>query len=899
MKRNKIVLSISLVALLCVGILVGCVVYLHSLPTQGDTIDQYSGKSETAVSFFEEEFKNIDVENAPSFSPYYDALPDIDNDTNFQSHGTSSYANINGVTVTADAFYSEQGEPQHDPNVGCGLLIYQCIQYKMAHPEEEVRLTFSTYRLSVTAAVCVRPDSKYYGYMRSLFDKEYDEHGFVRISYMMVEAARMGIKVTIVGQANSYGVKQYDPATGKVAKKTEPMFVPYFESALDRACYDDYAQGDRVRDHMTFVKVKWTLADKGGTDMMHVKSCTASHYLATDGTEHRYGVWFSSSNLDATDYLGNNGNNGSQSGVLLTNHERIYWATYNYIYMMVKYQEQEALTEMQYELRRINTEQGLLFQQGRGHEIPNEELLLYLGSETDEVFEVYFTPLGGSTDMWDLLYNPYAKYINKMYNSEDYIIFTWNVPTYSINSFQVSGVLTQMVNEAFTVKNPNPNNRISLKVRDYDLTPLKTLVEGETVGYKYLANSSLGVHNKDILTSYVENGVRYYVSLLTSCNFHSGAIDYQTNTFLIIKETDETGNDFFLNFGNECSSGAIVKDDGSVWEGADVTFVGDSITAGSGTDKTYYDYLAEQIPFGSVTEMGLAGSCISSTSDYGSNNGPLTERYVTIPDSDLIVIFMGTNDYGHETPLGTITDKTDVSFYGALNVVIEGLKELHPDSQLVFVTPLHRYGFGTSSITGEKFTYDYLPNGRGHTLGDYVHAMIEVCAQHEVSVIDLYADCDINPTMAAIRNAYMPDGLHPNAAGHKLIAEVLLPAIEELERLQPSEDGSNLQYGNKFSSGYEDDPTRVSTIMNIYLTEGQVVTLLNPEGYQWAIAGTIDEDSTDKTHGYYPVNGWSSESTFVVEEAGYYGFVLVKIDGSVFRFDDGDSSDIYDYISVE
>ena len=899
MKRNMKVLSLAIAAFLCVGVLVGCVVYLHSLTSQGDVVDQYSGKSETAVSFFEGEFQEIDPASAKSISPYYDALPIMNNPTNFQSNGTTSYANINGVTVTADAFYSEEGEAQYDPNVGCGLLMYQCIRYKMAHPEEEVSLTFTSYRTSVTAAVCVRPDSKYYGYMRSLFDCEYDEHGFVRLSYMLVEAARMGIKVTIVGQLSSYGVKQYNEKTGKVAKKAEPAFAPYFESALDSRCYDDYAQGDTVRDHMTFVKVQWNLADKGGTDMMHVKSCTASHFLATDGTEHRYGVWFSSSNLDATDYRGDNGCTGSQSGVLLTHHERIYWATYNYTQMMVTHPGIEEHTEMQYALRRINTEQGLLFQQGRGHEIPNEELLLYLGSETDQIFEVYFTPLGGSTDMWDTFYNPYAKYVNKMYNSEDYIIFTWNVPTYAIKGYQVSGVLTQMVNEAFTIKNPNPNNRISLRVPDFDLTQLKTLVEGESVGYKFLATSSYNVHNKDILTSYVEDGVRYYVSLLTSCNFHSGAIDYQTNTFLIIKETDETGSNFFHTFGSECSSGAIVKEDESVWEDADVTFVGDSITAGSGTDKTYQEYIAEKIPFASVTEMGVAGSCISSTSDYGSKNQPLSERYMNIPESDLIVIFMGTNDYGHETPLGTIDDKTDVSFYGALNVVIEGLRTLYPDSQIVFVTPLHRYGFGTSSITGEKFTYDYLPNGRGHTLADYVHAMVEVCEAYNVPIIDLYSTCDINPAVAAARNAYMPDGLHPNAAGHEKIAEIMLSRLDEIERLQSAEDALSLQYGNKFSGGFDDDPTRVSTILNLYLTEGQVVTLLNPEGYQWAIAGTTDENSNDKTHGYYPVNGWSNESTFVVEEDGYYGIVLVKVDGSLFDLDGQDSSDIYDYISVE
>lgn len=58
-----------------------------------------------------------------------------------------------------------------------------------------------------------------------------------------------------------------------------------------------------------------------------------------------------------------------------------------------------------------------------------------------------------------------------------------------------------------------------------------------------------------------------------------------------------------------------------------------------------------------ITGMGVAGSCVSAKSDYGTSNSPLINRYETIPESDVITIFMGTNDYGHETPLGTIDDQ--------------------------------------------------------------------------------------------------------------------------------------------------------------------------------------------------------------------------------------------------
>ena len=157
---------------------------------------------------------NIKENNKHSISPYYDEFPLANNPENFQGLGSTTYANINGKTVTAEAFYRLKDESLHDPNAGMGLLIYQCIQYKLKHPEEDVKITFSSYRTSVTASVCVLPESKYYGYMRSLYGTNYDEHGFVRISYMLVEAARMGIEVTMVNQLPSYAVKQYNPKTG-------------------------------------------------------------------------------------------------------------------------------------------------------------------------------------------------------------------------------------------------------------------------------------------------------------------------------------------------------------------------------------------------------------------------------------------------------------------------------------------------------------------------------------------------------------------------------------------------------------------------------------------------------------------------------------------------------------
>ena len=309
------------------------------------------------------------------------------------------------------------------------------------------------------------------------------------------------------------------------------------------------------------------------------------------------------------------------------------------------------------------------------------------------------------------------------------------------------------------------------------------------------------------------------------------------------------------------------------WDGRTAIFVGDSITYGSGTDKIYYQYLEENLGLEAVSAMGVAGSCISATSDYGQSNQPLINRYQKIPSADLILIFMGTNDYGHETPLGSINDTEDVSFYGALNVLVPALVANHPNSKIVFVTPLHRYGFGTSKILGTPFTYDSLPNGAGATLEDYVEALKTVCSNNGVSVIDLYTECTLDPSNEQVRSNYMPDGLHPNANGHEVIAEIMESHIRNFEPAESKPvELTEMIYGNKFAPG-NDQTCRASTRINYYLKAGTIITLKDPDAMQWACTKTTNETSSSNL-GYFPDSAWSDKTTALVEKDGWVGFVF-------------------------
>lgn len=558
-------LKITLISMLCI---VALGVAFFVTQAQGDIYREtnafvdnyYIGATDQEKPFFDvilpEIAKNIKENNKNSITPYYDAFPVANNPENFQGLGSTTYANINGQTVTAEAFLRLYGDSLHDPNNGMGLLLYQCIQYKRAHPEEDVKLTMSYFRTSATASVCVIPESKYYGYMRSLYGTNYDEHGFVRISYMLTEAARMGIEVTLVNQLTSYAVKQYDPVSNTLKSRSALSYKTYFKKALNTDCYDKYAKGKKVSDFMNFCAVEWDVNDKT-TDMQHLKSLTASHYLATDGTEHKNAVFFTSSNLDENDYKGRNGNSLAQSGVIISDHEELYRVTYNYTQLMAEYDGLEELFELQKIVNERNVEQAEMIRSGKGSLIPKDEQIVYVGTENDPVFELYFTPFGGGMDVWDIENNAFCKYMDKMAQSEDYVEYAFNV--YGFGESFIGATMEDMVEQTFC-ENQNPQNKLFIRVPDFDIPNAAALKVGTQIGAKDIKTDNIKYHTKDMLLNYVEDGVRHRVSLLSSCNSYPLAFSLRTNSLLVINETDASGGNFFNIFGDKFTNGMFSND---------------------------------------------------------------------------------------------------------------------------------------------------------------------------------------------------------------------------------------------------------------------------------------------------------------------------------------------------
>ena len=337
----------------------------------------------------------LTYDTGTSINKDYDAFKVLNNDVEYQALGETVFENINGETCYTYCYYRKKSTAPNNPNVANGILLYDTIRYKLLHPEEDIKVFFSYYRISPTVSVCVLPQSRYYGYMRALYDTDYDGWGFVRISYLLVECARMGIEVNILGQLNSYGIKQYNDK-GELVKVAEPAFTTYFNNAVKGDCYDEFAPGKKVSDFLKCVRVGWNISDKGGVDMMHLKVCGTSAHIDEHGREHHYTVYTSASNLDTIDYRGSNAGNWDQSGSIVTDHFYLYKCFYNYIQLAMKYSYQEGMYEFKDIINERNTEQVRLQREGRIDDIDIDKLVAYAGTETDKVFELYLTPVEDS-----------------------------------------------------------------------------------------------------------------------------------------------------------------------------------------------------------------------------------------------------------------------------------------------------------------------------------------------------------------------------------------------------------------------------------------------------------------------------------------------------------------------
>lgn len=233
------------------------------------------------------------------------------------------------------------------------------------------------------------------------------------------------------------------------------------------------------------------------------------------------------------------------------------------------------------------------------------------------------------------------------------------------------------------------------------------------------------------------------------------------------------------------------------WTGAKVGFIGDSIS-----DKVYcYPEVKRYFEF--LKEWLGLDIAVGAQSGFQWIHIPeLLKRMdaeLKGQEPDAIVIFLGTNDYSVDLPIGEFYEETmdevwaglgyqktlqkrrhrhlvftDDTFKGRLNKYIKIIREDHPRAQIVLLSPIHRglFDAGNDNLQPDE---DYV-NRAGLYLEDYVEAIKEAANVWSVQVIDMHAKAALSPMQDVHAEYYADekkDRLHPNTLGQEQMARTL------------------------------------------------------------------------------------------------------------------------------
>ena len=191
--------------------------------------------------------------------------------------------------------------------------------------------------------------------------------------------------------------------------------------------------------------------------------------------------------------------------------------------------------------------------------------------------------------------------------------------------------------------------------------------------------------------------------------------------------------------------------------GKKVAFIGDSITQGRfakygttlnwTTPKPFGGLIAETIGDDNYGNYGIGGALV-----YNSDWKSLYANCDKVSGYDVVFVCGGTNDYGNNV--------SEANFTTAYTYVIETL--MANNTEVVACSPVYR-----TSKTGT--------NTQGLYLYDYGDIIKTIASTKGIKYIDLYTLTNNNKFIN-----YLPDGLHPNEIGHRLMAENILNEYNKL-----------------------------------------------------------------------------------------------------------------------
>ncbi len=179
--------------------------------------------------------------------------------------------------------------------------------------------------------------------------------------------------------------------------------------------------------------------------------------------------------------------------------------------------------------------------------------------------------------------------------------------------------------------------------------------------------------------------------------------------------------------------------------------------------ESYFGFKAENLGIGSTTMAYVE----TVESDYPCMVNANRIEGVKASNPDILAIMGGTNDAHRKVAIGTdaeftkpLAEKDITTFKGAYSFLIETLLTWKPTLKIVMLTLMH------STYENSSINYD-----------DYSQAIRDIARYYAIPVADLSLESGISKFDYS---TYTTDGLHPNEAGGKNIANIVIKKITDL-----------------------------------------------------------------------------------------------------------------------
>lgn len=182
---------------------------------------------------------------------------------------------------------------------------------------------------------------------------------------------------------------------------------------------------------------------------------------------------------------------------------------------------------------------------------------------------------------------------------------------------------------------------------------------------------------------------------------------------------------------------------------------------------TWWGQVVESLGGKLLVNNSLSGSTVCWNSLYQvPSYGCSDERTASLGkdgiEPDVIIVFMGTNDWGHGFQVVSskhIKDEHHCAiFSNAYQTMLKKLKANYPKAEIWCLSlPI------SGCSVKESFEFPYYYGGRH--ISEYCDAIKESAQQYNCRIIDLYNCCEPYDTL---------DGFHPNANGMITISNAIL-----------------------------------------------------------------------------------------------------------------------------